>query len=124
MFRPLKEENAINLSVGYVFTPVHEITLTLDAYQIDIDDRIILSNQVVASALDSGPQQIFTNAGATKAQFFINGPDTRTSGLDAVAEWSPQIRKLQGLLGIELHWVVPVARIVERIEAACFIHQT
>lgn len=41
-----KEENAINWSLGYVFTPASEITLTLDAYQIDIENRIILSNQV------------------------------------------------------------------------------
>lgn len=106
----LKEENAINLSMGYVFTPVHEITLTLDAYQIDIDDRIILSNQVVASALDSGPQQIFTNAGATKAQFFINGPDTRTSVLDAVAEWSPQIP--HGKLETRLAWNITETEVI------------
>ena len=98
----LKEENAINVSLGYVFTPASEITLTLDAYQIDIDDRIILSNQVAAVALDSEPQQVFANAGVTKAQFFINGPDTRTRGLDVVGEWSPQIS--HGTLETKLAW--------------------
>lgn len=83
-------------------TPAPKITLTLDAYQIDIDDRIILSNQVAAVALDSEPQQIFAYAGATKAQFFINGPDTRTRGLDVVAEWSPQIS--HGTLETKLAW--------------------
>ena len=98
----LQEETAFNLSLGYVFTPANNITLTLDAYQIDIEDRIILSNQIVGADLDSESRQIFSNASATKAQFFINGPDTRTRGLDVVAEWSPQIS--HGTLDTKLAW--------------------
>ena len=62
------------------------ITLTVDAYQIDINDRIALSSQFSrANALVAG---YLNAAGATDVgivQFFSNAIDTRTRGLDIVA---------------------------------------
>ncbi len=89
----LTEETSVNVGLGYVFTPANAFSITLDAYQIDITDRIILSNQVARdnAALSKNAQQTFEKFRATQAQFFINGPDTQTRGVELVAEWQPDI---------------------------------
>lgn len=57
--------------------------MTVDAYQIDIQDRIVISgrfsNTIPALA------QFFAGTDVTEAQFFTNAIDTRTRGLDVVA---------------------------------------
>src|SRR5690606_39746835 len=42
----LKEEESTNYSAGLVLTPVDRLTITLDYYAIDIDDRIVISNRL------------------------------------------------------------------------------
>ena len=84
----LDAETSLNLSGGIVFTQ-GGFTLTVDAYAIDIDDRIVLSENL------SGPdvEALLTGAGitgVTSARFFINGVDTETRGIDAVASYNWQ----------------------------------
>ncbi len=82
----LKEETSMNYSVGFVFTPTPDITLTVDAYRIDIDDRIVITNSfpdtipALTAALGS--------VGATAAQFFTNAVDTKTEGIDLVGSYN------------------------------------
>ncbi|MHC8441580.1 MAG: TonB-dependent receptor plug domain-containing protein [Candidatus Eutrophobiaceae bacterium] len=89
----LKSEEAINFSLGYVFNPNEDFSLTIDAYQIDIDDRIVLSGQVSANSnsLSDSARQILQDHEANSAQFFMNGPDTRTRGIDMAIRWLPLI---------------------------------
>ena len=90
----LKEETAQNIGVGYVFTNARGFSLTLDAYQIDIDDRIILSTAVAGDDLTSDTaKNIYTDNDVGKAQFFLNGPDTRTRGIELVAEWQKDMSR-------------------------------
>lgn len=70
----LKEEKALNFAAGVTFKK-HGFTATIDGYQISVDDRIILTDVFDASAL---------NVGADAAQFFANGVDTKTTGVDIV----------------------------------------
>ena len=79
--KPLRAEKSVNLSAGFAFSPVENVTFTVDAFQIKIDHRILLS----ATFSDSVTGLIlashgFTNVGAI--QYFTNGLDTRTRGLD------------------------------------------
>jgi iron complex outermembrane receptor protein len=90
-FPNLKPEKSTNYSVGFVAHPVEGMQITLDAYQIDIRDRIVatgtllgLNNGVVVSPgvlaaiaahgniLDPGVTyvgiSVFTNAANTKTQ--------------------------------------------------------
>ena len=84
----LAEETAQNIGLGYVFTASPDFSLTLDAYQIDIEDRIILSTSVHRDDLASVPATAIYEANAVgAAQFFLNGPNTRTRGIELVAEW-------------------------------------
>ena len=82
----LQAETSQNLSAGLVLTPTKELTLTADAYRIDIDNRISLTNvfgEGIAPRLDVALQQ----ADATTVQFFANAVNTRTQGLDLVGRY-------------------------------------
>lgn len=80
--KPLKAEKSVNASFGAVFR-FDTVSLTLDAYRINVKDRIILSeNLTQANVRDYLTKQGFIGIGG--GRFFINGVDTRTQGLDAV----------------------------------------
>ena len=73
----LKEETSVNVSGGIVAKPIQNLWLTFDAFQIDIDDRIVLSGSFKADAVPALAQ-----AGADQAQVFTNVAQTRTRGID------------------------------------------
>lgn len=79
----LKPEQSLSYSAGVTVNAGRTFNLTVDAYQIDIDDRIVISgrfsNTIPALA------QFFAGTNVTEAQFFTNAIDTRTRGLDVVA---------------------------------------
>ncbi len=79
----LREETSVNLSGGLAWTPVDRLTLTLDAYQIDVNDRVILTGSL------SGPtvEQLLAAFGAPTVKFFTNAIDTRTRGFDLAARY-------------------------------------
>jgi len=83
----LKEEESTNFSIGVVADITDRLNLTVDYYSIDIDDRIVISNRLgfgLSPALDAALIQ----AGAGRGQFFLNGADTETSGVDIVATYA------------------------------------
>jgi iron complex outermembrane receptor protein len=84
--RPLKPEKSMNYSAGLAFEPVPALSLTADYYRIDIKDRIVLSENL------TGPGVItfFANNGRpeiTGARYFTNALDTRTDGVDVIANY-------------------------------------
>jgi len=84
--KPLKEETSVNLSAGFAFTPRDNLTITVDYYRITIDDRILLG----ATFADSVSEAILADSGFDSidgVQFFTNGLDTRTQGVDVTADW-------------------------------------
>lgn len=87
----LKQEESVNASLGLTLKPSSTMVVTLDAYNVAIDDRIILTGQF--SAGDAG---VNLPAGVGKAQFFTNSVSTTTQGLDVVLsdayEFSPNSR--------------------------------
>jgi iron complex outermembrane receptor protein len=64
---PLKEEESTNFSVGFVFDSGPAFSLTVDYFQIDVDDRVTLINA------------------ANNIEYFSNLIDTETTGFDIVA---------------------------------------
>jgi iron complex outermembrane recepter protein len=83
--KPLEAEESLNYSLGAVMR-FGELTLTVDAYQINIDDRIVLSeNLTQANVRAYLTSQGFIGAGG--GRFFINGVDTETQGVDIVAHY-------------------------------------
>lgn len=86
----LEAEDSVNVSAGVVWRK-GGFELTVDAYRIQIDDRIILSNLLQGSATAAPGTNarviydLLSGTDATAARFFINGVDTETSGIDIVA---------------------------------------
>ncbi len=77
----LNEERAKNASLGFTAS-VGNFTATVDGYYIDVKDRIVLTGYFDASAL---------NLGVSEAQFFTNGVDTKTRGVDVVLAWKKSV---------------------------------
>jgi iron complex outermembrane receptor protein len=86
----LRPEESVNLSFGVVLQPWTGLSITLDAYQIDIDDRIGLSNDFEltdAQRLLLAANDVPLASELTHVRFYTNSFDTRTRGLDLVAAW-------------------------------------
>jgi len=79
---PLNPEKSTSYTLGGVWKS-GPFELTLDAYSIQIDDRILLSEQLSGSNITP----ILAPYGVTAARFFINGADTTTNGVDLVANY-------------------------------------
>jgi iron complex outermembrane recepter protein len=90
---PLEAETSVNLSLGATSRIADMVNVTIDAYQIDIDNRVVLaglfrrSNAVVGRILDEAniPKEVGV------AQAFANTLATRTRGLDIVVATSPKL---------------------------------
>lgn len=90
--KPLEPERSTNYSAGAVLRR-GGFELTVDAYRIDLADRIIYSETLGVARPSQTTQS--TNAiatllaplGVSGARFFLNGVDTTTSGLDIVARY-------------------------------------
>ncbi|CAA0080641.1 Uncharacterised protein [Zhongshania aliphaticivorans] len=67
--------------------PIDSLTITVDAYQIDIEDRIVLSGGLTSALGDANLTAALAAAGASSAQFFLNGTDTETRGIDIVSTY-------------------------------------
>jgi iron complex outermembrane receptor protein len=93
--KPLKPEKSVNLSAGFTANPMHGLTFTVDFYRIKIKNRIVLTENLGAAGSGNAAQNAavkavldangFQSVGA--ARFFINGLDTTTRGVDAVASY-------------------------------------
>ena len=93
--KDLKAEKSFNLSGGFTASPVRGLTLTVDYYNIRINNRVVLTENLGAAGSGTAAQNLavkavldangFKSVGA--ARFFINGLDTRTQGVDAVLNW-------------------------------------
>jgi len=84
--QPLKAEKAHNYSLGFQLAPVREWTTTVDAYRIDIDNRILFSaNLILPDALKKTLAAQGYPVGA--ARYFTNAIDTRTTGVDVVSTY-------------------------------------
>jgi iron complex outermembrane receptor protein len=84
--KSLKEETSLNLSGGFAFTPRDNLTLTVDVFHIKINDRILLG----ATFDDDTTLAILAAGGFTGiagVQYFTNGLDTRTQGIDVAATY-------------------------------------
>jgi iron complex outermembrane receptor protein len=84
----LKPEESTNLSAGIVLTPIEGLLLTLDGYQITVRHRIGISGIFAVTPADISklPALSYVGPGGT-VQYFTNGFDTKTQGVDLVATY-------------------------------------
>ncbi len=83
----LKAEKSVNGSIGLALTPLSNLTLTADYYNIRIDDRIVFSGNFTGVAMTNFlASQGFP--GVSSARFFTNAIDTHTAGVDVVGRFA------------------------------------
>ena len=84
----LKPEKSTNFGFGFVFQPTSALTLTVDAYQIKVTDRIFISKSFVVSAADIANLSELASVGVGgNVQYFTNSLDIRTRGVDVVGSY-------------------------------------
>jgi iron complex outermembrane receptor protein len=83
----LKQETSLDYSGGVTSKIGKHFTLTADVYQIDVDNRIMLSGGIDVSKFED-----FRAAGFPQtANVFVNAIDTRTKGFEFVANYNTAI---------------------------------
>jgi iron complex outermembrane recepter protein len=103
----LQPETSVNYSLGAVFTPAPDLTATLDLYHINLDHRIVSTqdfyslianstntagvpqpaNALVSSALVTNGNQLNPAIFTDSVNFFTNGVDTSTNGADLALDY-------------------------------------
>ncbi len=96
--KALRPEESTNLSAGIVLTPVNNLLITIDGYQISVRNRIGISQQFDVTGADIAklPALAYIGAGGT-VQYFTNGFNTRTRGADLVATYPLSLGSLGNL---------------------------
>lgn len=84
---PLDPERATNVSAGIVLRPAARASVTIDAYQIGVDNRI-LTTQALTGAVVEAATRAAGIADYKSITFFTNGIDTRTRGVDILARYA------------------------------------
>ena len=87
----LKAEESKNLSLGLVLQPVENLYVTVDAYRIDIDDRIMLSENLTSALVRNFLNNPVLNPGTPGnlggGRYFTNAIDTSTKGVDIIGTY-------------------------------------
>ncbi|CAN5325766.1 TonB-dependent receptor [soil metagenome] len=109
-FDNLKPEKSTNYSIGTVIRPADRLTITIDAYQVKIRDRILgtgslygsgggtiidpatglpvsVNFPVVTTAIIANGNILDPTVSQTGINIFTNGANTRTRGVDVVASY-------------------------------------
>ena len=96
----LQAENSVNLGGGFTTTFFKHINLSVDAYWIQIKNRVVLSGRF-EKRTNPDVQRILANYPEIDlVQFFTNAINTRTRGLDIVlnSNWNIQKANLMVML--------------------------
>ncbi len=100
----LQPEKSVNFTAGIGINPAKNFSITLDYYNIKVNNRIILSQDIAADPTNPSAaalNAVLANTGVSQLQFFLNGLDTRTEGLDFVSSYR-NLALGKGKLGINL----------------------
>jgi iron complex outermembrane receptor protein len=87
--KPLDAETSFNLSGGLTVKTDIGLSFTADLFQIDVDDRITLSERIDCQnpPVPAPTQALCAGANIQAVNFFTNAVDTRTRGVDVVANY-------------------------------------
>ena len=84
----LKAEESTNFTVGVGVKASRNFNLTLDYYNIAVDNRIILGSEIGPTGdPNNALDKVLADNGIVAASFWTNGVNTRTSGVDFVASY-------------------------------------
>jgi iron complex outermembrane receptor protein len=80
----LEPETSRNYSGGIVLNPIDPLDITADFYRIDIDDRVVLTDNFTGARIAA----LLAPFAANSARFFSNAIDTSTKGVDLIANFT------------------------------------
>jgi iron complex outermembrane receptor protein len=85
----LDDETSLNLSLGVTAQIGEHFGVSLDAFRVDVDDRITLSERVdcFEGNVPDAALALCEARNVTAANFFTNAVDTRTEGVELVANY-------------------------------------
>ena len=87
-----KAENSWNYNIGLTAKAGEKLLFTLDAYQIDITDRIIISEAMTTTAVPA-VKTAFTGTSIQEVSFFTNHLSTKTTGIDFVTTFKHNVNE-------------------------------
>ena len=111
-FQNLEPEKSTNFSAGLVLRPASRLTITADAYQVKIKNRILGTGSIfgsggatnfaiVTTAIVANGNVLDPTVSQTGINIFTNGADTRTRGVEVTASYPTDL----GSLG-HISWVL------------------
>jgi len=85
----LKQETSTNYSLGLTWAPVPELNVSVDAYEIKVKNRIVISGLYAQgdAALGTALNNILIAQNIGDAQFFANAVNTTNKGVDIVLDY-------------------------------------
>jgi len=87
----LKAETATNISAGITYKITNDFSLSLDYYNVKVDDRVLFTGEIGFDGddLTTNPvEAILNDFNVTSLKFFTNAVNTETGGIDFVANYS------------------------------------
>ncbi|WP_448663824.1 TonB-dependent receptor plug domain-containing protein [Sphingomonas sp. CJ20] len=104
-FQNLEPEKSTNFSAGVVFAPVSRLTITADAYQVKIRNRILGTGSIygsggafnfpiVTTAIVANGNVLDPTVSQTGINIFTNGANTRTRGVEVTASYPTDLGAL------------------------------
>ena len=82
----LDVETSFNFTAGLTYKLADNLSATFDYYNISVDDRVLLTNQISTGSLPEGNtvRTGLEGDGVESFVFFTNAADTKTQGIDLV----------------------------------------
>jgi iron complex outermembrane recepter protein len=80
----LRAEKSTNISLGLGFNLPNSLSITADYYNITVKDRIVYSSSISTDDTLTNLYKILAANDLTSVQFFVNGIETNTQGIDLV----------------------------------------
>jgi len=77
----LRSERSKNFSMGGVYQPTKKLSFMLDMFYIEVNDRIMLTNELDVSAA------MQAKYGVKQARYFTNAAATQTTGIDVKVDY-------------------------------------
>ncbi|MEO9966084.1 MAG: TonB-dependent receptor [Reichenbachiella sp.] len=83
----LDAEESFNFTIGLGARPSEDFDVTIDYYNIAVKDRIVLSTEIGPTGGNTALDQVLAANNLSDVSFFVNALDTKTSGIDFVANY-------------------------------------
>lgn len=84
--KELDAEKSKHLSLGGVYSPNSNFSLSLDYFYTKIDDRIMMSGEIY-EGMSQDIKSILNSYSVNSARYFMNSADTKTDGIDLRANY-------------------------------------